>query len=132
MKRPVLLLLAAILGIALVTALPTSAQYASNPASLTTTVKSGQATDTQGVAAAQGLRLVGVAMTESAGSAAVATFILRNGTTASDPIIFPGVIELNPNESTREWFQPGIRCENGIFIDRVAGTADIILVTTTE
>lgn len=93
------------------------------------TEANGISADQQGVAAATGLRLIGFACRESAATAAAATFILRHGTLATDPVIAP--VELSANESTREWWWPGIDAPNGIFIDIVAGTIDITLFHAT-
>lgn len=79
------------------------------------------------VAAQAGLRLVGFAARESAGVAAVATFIIVHGATgAAGTAVVP--VELAADGSTREWFGPdGIACPNGISIDWIAGTVDVHL-----
>jgi hypothetical protein len=81
--------------------------------------------DEQGYSGTGGQVLYGFAVRESAASAAVATVILRKGTADSGTAIAP--IELNPNESAREWFDPGIDTPGGVYIDHVAGTADVVL-----
>lgn len=83
------------------------------------------------VAAASGLRLMGVTIRESAGSAAVATFKIVHGAAVSGgSVLVP--IELAANASEEMWFGPnGIACASGLSIDRVAGTADIYLYYTT-
>lgn len=79
------------------------------------------------VAAVAGLRLVGFAARESAGTAAVATFIIVHGATgAGGTAVVP--VELKADESTREWFGPdGIACPNGISVDWIVGTVDVHL-----
>lgn len=79
------------------------------------------------VVAAAGLRLMGFAAKESAGVAAVATFnIVHGATAAGGTLLVP--IELAANESVRDWFGPdGIDAANGISIDWVAGTVDVVL-----
>ncbi len=79
--------------------------------------------DIQVQAAAPGLRLMGYAVRESAGTPAVATAILRHGTADTDPLIVP--IELAANESDHEWMWPGILVEDGIFLEVAGGEVDI-------
>ena len=83
------------------------------------------------VEAATGLCLVGVAIRESGGPAAVATFqIVHGATVAGGDAVIP--IELAADESKMLWFGPdGIKMPDGISIDRVAGTADVTLLTKT-
>ncbi len=72
------------------------------------------------------LRLVGFAARESASTAAVATFRLVNSSSVQgNDIVLP--VELNANESTSEWQGDGVECPNGITVDRIAGTFDLIL-----
>jgi hypothetical protein len=79
------------------------------------------------VAAAAGLRLVGWAARESDGTAAVATFRLMNGATVSGGTLLVPV-ELAANESEGAWYGPeGIDSANGISIDHIAGTVDIVI-----
>ena len=70
-----------------------------------------------------GLRFVGFAVRESDGSPAVASIIFRHGTTDSNPILAP--VELNANESAREWWYPGVEAPNGIFLERAAGSTEV-------
>ena len=64
---------------------------------------------------------MGFSLRESAASAAVATAIIRDGTTDAAPIVV--VLELNGDQSATMWFGPdGIRIDTGIYLDRVAGT----------
>lgn len=79
------------------------------------------------VAAVRGLRLIGWAARESDGTPAVATFRLMNGAdVAGGTLLVP--VELAANESAREWYGPeGIDAVNGITIDHIAGTIDIVI-----
>ena len=80
------------------------------------------------VAATTGLRLMGWAARESDGTPAVATANIKHGATgAGGTVMVP--IELAANESKSEWYGPqGLDCaENGLSIDHVAGTLDVIL-----
>lgn len=78
--------------------------------------------DVQGVSGAA--TLAGYSIRESAGTAAVATVILRNGTTATDPIA--ALIELAANQSTTATL-PAVDCPGGVFVDRVAGETELVL-----
>lgn len=76
------------------------------------------------VAAVTGLRLVGLAVRETAGATAV--FAIVNGATgAAAGKVFP--VNLAANESTSEWLHPGIACASGISIDWVSGAFAIAL-----
>lgn len=79
------------------------------------------------VAATPGLRLMGFASRESAATAAVATFRLVHGATvAGGTTLYP--VELSAGESRGEWFGPdGIAVPNGVSIDWIAGTVDVVL-----
>ncbi len=78
------------------------------------------------VAAATGLRLVGVSVRESAGTAAAATVrIMEGATVAAGTGIM--TIELAANEERTIWLWPGIECEGGLTIDVIAGTVDVYL-----
>lgn len=82
------------------------------------------------VAAAGGLRLVGFACRESAGSAAAATFRIVHGATgAAGTSVIP--VELAANGSQLQWFWPGIPMASGVSIDHIAGTVDVELFTIT-
>lgn len=79
------------------------------------------------VATATGLRLVGFACRESAGSAAAAAFDIVHGATGDggDKVI---PVELAANESKGPiWFADGIPMEDGISINVVSGTVDVTL-----
>lgn len=67
------------------------------------------------------IRLMGFSIREAAGTPAVATVIIRNGTADTGAIL--AVIELAADASINLWFGPeGIDASLGIFVDRVAGT----------
>ena len=84
------------------------------------------------VAATAGLRLMGYACRESAGTAAAATFIIVHGATgAGGTAVVP--IELGPDESRSDWFGPnGIDVASGLSIDWIAGTIDCDLYWTIQ
>ena len=80
------------------------------------------------VAATTGLRLMGYTATESDGTPAVATANIKHGETgAGGTVMVP--ISLRASEMKSEWFGPqGLDCAaNGLSIDHVAGTLDVIL-----
>lgn len=78
------------------------------------------------VAAAAGRRLVGFACRESAAAAAAATFrIMHGATVAGGTEMAP--VELAANESKIAWFWPGLKADNGLSVDWIAGTFDIDL-----
>lgn len=86
-----------------------------------TSVPAG-AIDAQALAAAADLRLLGLSCRETA--AAAAEFVIRNGTSASDPAVV--FVKLASGESVREFFgEQGLKCPDGIFIDRIAGTFEV-------
>lgn len=79
------------------------------------------------VAAAAGLRLMGVSAREAAGEAAAASFAVVHGATAGGgtPVV---VFELGQNASVQTWYGPGgIAVPNGLSLDVTAGTVDVIL-----
>lgn len=110
------------------------AVYAAGPGphlyieAVTVDVNEGISADVEpAVSAVSGLRLIGWAMRESDGTPAVATIRLMNGATVSAGT---GIItvELAANESKNAWYGPeGIDSENGITIDRIAGTVDVYI-----
>jgi hypothetical protein len=79
------------------------------------------ATGTGDVTAHSGaIRLMGWSIAESAVTAAVATVIIRDGTSTAGPIV--AVIELAANASDSEFFGPdGLLMGTGVFVDRTAG-----------
>jgi hypothetical protein len=67
-------------------------------------------------------RLLGFSMRETTGAAG-ATIELRAGDDATADLIL--AIDLDPGETTREWFGPnGIEFNGGLYVVRVAGTVD--------
>jgi hypothetical protein len=93
---------------------------------VTATPYAAKTTDVQGVAAADGLRLVGYSIREAAASAAVATVRLRNGTADTDPIL--AIIELAADASSQITLpEGGLDAADGVFVEVVAGEVDIVL-----
>lgn len=91
----------------------------SQEAAILTAVATGTG-DAQGLAAEAGRRLIGWSVSETAGTPAAATVILRHGTTTSDPPI--AWIELTANGTqTVIVGERGLHVPNGVFVDRVAG-----------
>lgn len=83
------------------------------------------ADDDATVAADAGLRLLGVSISESAGTPAVCEGKVVNGATgtAAGKVV---TFSLAASTSITQWFGPGgIACPLGISIDREAGTFDI-------
>lgn len=68
--------------------------------------------------------LVGVCIRESAGTPAAAEVLIRNGTTASDPVVC--IFDLASNENRVDPL-PAVACPDGIFVDRVAGETELVL-----
>jgi hypothetical protein len=70
--------------------------------------------------------LFGYSVRESAGTPAVASLVIRNGTSsAGAPVAF---ITLPASGSTTITL-PEIDCPNGVFVDRLAGTTEVVLFT---
>lgn len=92
-------------------------------------VNAGIAADVEpAVVAATGLRLMGYAARESHATtpAAAAVNIVHGATVAGGDAIVP--VELAADSSKSEWFGPqGIDVEDGISIEVVAGTVDVVL-----
>lgn len=91
-------------------------------------VNSGIAADVEPAVAAQtGLALCGFSYRESAGTPAVAAFNIVNGATVAGGT-HVAVAEVAANGSDTIWLgDSGVDCANGISIDIVAGTVDVIL-----
>lgn len=68
--------------------------------------------------------LVGVNMRESAAIAAAAEVIIRNGTTATAPIVH---IRQLAADGQHDALLPAVNCSGGIFVDRVSGETEIVL-----
>lgn len=79
------------------------------------------------VAAVANLRLVGFACKESAVTPAAASFNIVHGATgAGGTVVVP--VKLAASESKSQWFgDSGISVANGLSIDWIAGTSDIVL-----
>lgn len=106
--------------------LVTAANAATTTAATTTPVASGTG-DAQILPATANLRLLGFTSKEDTGSAS-AEFVLRHGTSASDPPL--AHVTLGSNESTRDWFGPGgMIASSGIYLDRISGTTEISIQT---
>jgi hypothetical protein len=82
-------------------------------------------TGTGDVQAATGdVDLYGFSARESAGTAAVATVVIRDGTSAAGtPVAF---IELAANGSVTTPL-PDVGVRNGLFVDRIAGETELVL-----
>jgi hypothetical protein len=93
-----------------------------------TTVTAGTG-DEAGLAAAAGLRLMGLSVRETAG--AVATLNIEHGTANSSPIM--DAINLAAAGTVTHWFGPqGLPCAGGIWIERLTGTTQVNLITTID
>lgn len=69
-------------------------------------------------------RLRGFSYRESAAVAVDATFILRDGVDATgEPIAF---VEVPSNRSGLETFADAIECKVGLFLERVAGSTEVV------
>lgn len=68
--------------------------------------------------------LAGINIRESAVVATAAEVIIRNGTTATDPIVY---IRQLVGDEQHVVSLPAVACRSGIFVDRVAGTTEIVL-----
>jgi hypothetical protein len=90
-----------------------------------TTIAAGTG-DEAGIAAAAGLRLMGYSVRETAGSAA--TLNLCHGT---DGTTVMAPINLASAGSDAQWFGPqGLPCDSGVWVERLTGTSQVILITT--
>ena len=83
--------------------------------------------DEAGKAATPLLRLMGVSVRETA--AGVATLNIEHGIANSSPIMIP--INLAAAGSVTLWFgSQGLPCAGGIWIERLTGTTQVVLITT--
>lgn len=79
------------------------------------------------VAAATGLRLMGYSCREIAGTPAAAAFNIVHGATVSGGTNVV-TVELAADKSETNWFgEAGIAADDGLSIDVVAGTVDVLL-----
>lgn len=93
-----------------------------------------QAADFTIEAATANLRLQGFSIRESAGTAAVATVVLRHDADGTcDSTAVAAFIELNPNESVQMWYgDRGLAIPSGLCADVLAGTVDFVLFKIAE
>lgn len=90
----------------------------------TATVNAAGTGDVAVRAAQDGLVLMGYSAKETAGSAAALT--IRNGTSTSDPAV--AHCSLAANEAKLISLSDlGIKCPNGIFLDRTTGTTEVVI-----
>lgn len=84
------------------------------------------------VAATKGLRLMGYTLHEASGGPAPVEMHLVNGATVAGgtPV---SVAKVPVDGSDKAWFGPnGVDCRNGISIEAVAGSMDIVIYYKTE
>ena len=83
-------------------------------------------TATSQITANAGLRFCGFSVVESAQSPSSAMLAFHNGMDANAPTIC--TVRLSASESAREFFgETGIKAENGIFVERISGTAKVVI-----
>jgi hypothetical protein len=93
-----------------------------------TTVAAGTG-DEAGLAGATGLRLMGVSIRESAAGAA--TVNIEHGTANSSPVMWGATLVASTGKEW--WFGPqGLPCDDGIWIERVAGNTAVFLITCVD
>jgi hypothetical protein len=90
----------------------------------TATVNAAGTGDAQIRTAMGGLVLTGYCIRETAGAAAQVT--IRNGTSTSDPAVAHVNFTAN-QEKTLMFGEGGIKCPNGIFLDRTSGTTEAVI-----
>lgn len=94
-----------------------------------TVVATGTA-DAQAIAATANLRVHTIIVKESAVTPAAAVVIIRHGTTATDPIV--AELDLIANgEKELNFTERGLALASGIFIDRVSGSTQLALGSST-
>lgn len=70
--------------------------------------------------------LTGFNVMEAEATGTEAEVKIRDGTTASDPVVL--TVTLAAQETVVEWADDtGVVCRNGVFIERVAGTTEVVL-----
>jgi hypothetical protein len=74
------------------------------------------------------MKLMGVGVAETAGTAAAAEVKLHHGTSSSDPLLCPSM-NLTADGTGILPFGGGIPCPNGIYVNRVSGNTELILYT---
>jgi hypothetical protein len=71
-------------------------------------------------------RLMGWSVVETAGTPALASAVLRDGTGTGDPIVAQAKVAASG--AAFQWFDPaGIVCPNGVFLDRTAGETTVVV-----
>ncbi len=92
----------------------------------TYTTKAANTTDEVGVAAAHGLRLMGISVTEGAAGAAVVN--IEHGATTSSPVMVS--FKLLASTGKEIWFGPqGLPCSGGVYVERISGNTEVNLIT---
>lgn len=99
--------------------------YVTSDVAIISSGTTAKAADFEGYNATTGLRLMGVSVRESAGSADVATVVVRLGTADSDPPLL--LVELAANQEKFYGLGSGVAAEDGVFVEVVAGTIDMVL-----
>lgn len=80
----------------------------------------------QGIPAQTGLRLMGVSISEAAGTPAAASVQLNHGTSSAGGEI--ETISLSAGQSIQQWYGPdGIDVNLGVFANRLSGTTRLVL-----
>jgi hypothetical protein len=90
-------------------------------------VASGTGDVDSGIAAANGLRLRGYSIAETAASAAAAEVKLHHGTTATGILLVAPINLAADGHGGWHWGADGIACPNGIFVERIAGTTELVI-----
>lgn len=83
------------------------------------------ATTDAAVSTSKPTKLYGWSVTESAGSPALASAVLRNGTGTGDPIV--AVCSLLASTSGGQMFVEPVLCNGGLFLDRTAGSTTVVV-----
>lgn len=114
-----------------VTATPSGTQVVSgtvNGSAATATAGAVDNADEALVAPTANLRLMGYSITESADVPAAATVNIRNGAADTDPLVAAEVLAASGDR--HRWFGPnGIASADGVFIERAAGEAVVVVYT---
>lgn len=102
---------------------------ASASSSVTVVPIASRSTDVQAVVATAGLVLRGFDVTESAGTAAEASCVLRHRTADTAPALC-APINLDANGCTGpKFFAVPIPCASGVFLEVVTGSVTVVLYT---
>lgn len=68
--------------------------------------------------------LAGLSVRESAGTPAAASFVLRDGTSVTDPIRFVAKLALSESRAVA---LPALSFNTGVFVHREAGSTELVL-----